>query len=391
MGNLPSRRTFAPGKSPRRRTFVSPLDTEFLSSFPPDAVPSSPLVPHLCCPFANLLVPPIVIHKYLGASTPDGLEWQFRKARKTGQEMRAAVAAGGTYTTTASPAGTTAPAPAPTTTRKRAPAASKRAPAQSTAASRKRGKQVMMDEDEDKDDDDDPVYKERKTRARPSSRGGRPVTAAVTPTTTVRPPPAPPVATRRYPLYAEGWSPDSRRRPVSRQTSLADTRDEVVRDAQGGQPSYLTSAQRAQRERDAQVALQGAPSFQQPRPQPRQYPQGSAMQSFDYQPRQEQRVQQQTQPQTQQQQNQNAHQHHHQPFHHHHNHHQSSYSPSTFASHSLSPATPHDDFPSFVDPLLQGPSTVIQHQQHQGQQQYHGSYTEQLFADDDEAEKDGEI
>lgn len=308
--------------------------------------------------------------------------------------MRAAVAAGGTYTTTASPAGTTAPAPAPTTTRKRAPAASKRAPAQSTAASRKRGKQIMIDEDEDEDedDDDDPVYKERKTRARPSSRGGRLVTAAVTPTTTVRPPPAPPVATRRYPLYAEGWSPDSRRRPVSRQTSLADTRDEVVRDAQGGQPSYLTSAQRAQRERDAQVALQGAPSFQQPRPQPQQYPQGSAMQSFDYQPRQEQRVQQQTQPQTQQQQNQNAHQHHHQPFHHHHNHHhQSSYSPSTFASHSLSPATPHDDFPSFVDPLLQGPSTVIQHQQHQGQQQYHGSYTEQLFADDDEAEKDGEI
>lgn len=387
----PRRRTFVMRKFTRRRTLVSPLDTEFSSSFPPDAVPSSPLAPHLCCPFANLLVPPIVIHKYLGASTPDGLEWQFRKARKTGQEMRAAVAAGGTYTTTASPAGTTAPAPAPTTTRKRAPAASKRAPAQSTAASRKRGKQVMMDEDEDEDDDDDPVYKERKTRARPSSRGGRPVTAAVTPTTTVRPPPAPPVATRRYPLYAEGWSPDSRRRPVSRQTSLADTRDEVVRDAQGGQPSYLTSAQRAQRERDAQVALQSAPSFQQPRPQPRQYPQGSAMQSFNYQPRQEQRVQQQTQPQTQQQQNQNAHQHHHQPFHHHHNHHQSSYSPSTFASHSLSPTTPHDDFPSFVDPLLQGPSTVIQHQQHQGQQQYHGSYTEQLFADDDEAEKDGEI
>lgn len=304
--------------------------------------------------------------------------------------MRAAVAAGGTYN----------PAPAPTTTPKRAPAARKRAPAQSNAASRKRGKQVMMDEDEDEGSDSE--YKEQKTRAKPSSRGGQPVTAAVTPTTTVRPPPAPQVATRQYPLFAPGWSPDSRPRPVSRrQTSLADTRDEVVKEAQGGQPSFLTSQQRAQRERDAQVALQGASSsqqpqqqqaFQRPQPQPQQYPQGSAMQSFDYPARQQQQIQQQTQnahqqqpfqphsqaqqqhynPQ-QQQQPQNTHQPYH---HHHHNHHQQSYSPSTFASHSLSPTTPHDDhgFPShlLVDPQL--------------------SYTEQLFADDDgEGEREGEI
>lgn len=54
-------------------------------------------------------------------------------------------------------------------------------------------------------------------------------------------------------------------------------------------------------------------------------------------------------PQTQQQPNQNEHQpHHHQPFqpqpqHHHHHHHQQSYSQSVFASHSLSPTTPHGD------------------------------------------------
>ncbi|KAK1833268.1 hypothetical protein QBC39DRAFT_370152 [Podospora conica] len=106
------------------------------------------------------------IHKFFGASTPGGIEFQFREVRQTAQEMRDSVATTGA-TTPATKAATKPRA----TPRKRAPAtSSKPAPA---PAARKRARQTMMDED-----DDEYVDKKKRTRSAGSSSSR---TAASTP------------------------------------------------------------------------------------------------------------------------------------------------------------------------------------------------------------------